>query len=29
MENPPENADAEFIIIWSMLPEELFASSEK
>jgi len=29
MENPPENADPVFIIIWSILPEELFASSEK
>jgi len=25
LENPPENADAEFLIIRSMLPEELFA----
>jgi len=28
LENPPENADPEFIIIWSMLPEELFAGFE-
>jgi len=28
LENPPENADAEFIIIRTMLPEELFAGFE-
>jgi len=25
MEDPPENADTEFLIIRSMLPEEVFA----
>jgi hypothetical protein len=25
LENPPENADPEFLIIRSLLPEELFA----
>ncbi|MGB2963645.1 MAG: hypothetical protein WBB69_06630 [Anaerolineales bacterium] len=28
MENPPENADPEFLIIRSMLPEELFAGNK-
>ena len=28
MEDPPENADPEFAIIRSMLPEEVFAGSE-
>jgi hypothetical protein len=27
LENPPENADAEFLIIRSMLPEEVFAEA--
>ena len=29
MENPPENADPEFLIIRSMLPEEVFAGKKK
>ena len=29
LENPPENADPEFLIIRSLLPEELFAKPDK